>query len=346
MTGFTEGALVKKLCELNASQQSIQTLSLWLIHHRKHHTVIVKVWMRELVKAKDGQKLTFMYLANDVIQNSKKKGPEFGDEYRGTLSRAFEHLSAAAKDEKTKQGLLKILKVWEERGVYEPKLIKEWRSFITKSSSKSAAPETKVAGAAQAVENGAGTSAKKAKPEKERRHSETVVEVDGKTESHIILSPAHNPPGDPPEPEELVKALLDLERSASSDAAVREKIANLPPEVSRVDLLTKLRDKDEAQQLINRVSEALNLLNDYNARLAAEMEDRKKLKSMLHDFLHAQKELLLQAEERHVEYIEKLAKVQQVKEELKSHLQNLPEMNAEVTGSLAPLPSAGDLFQD
>jgi len=30
------------------------------------------------------------------------------------------------------------------------------------------------------------------------------------------------------------------------------------------------------------------------------MEDRKKLKSMLHDFLHAQKELLLQAEERHV----------------------------------------------
>ncbi|XP_059491062.1 regulation of nuclear pre-mRNA domain-containing protein 1B [Neocloeon triangulifer] len=340
MTGFTENALVKKLTELNPSQQSIQTLSLWLIHHRKHHSVIVKVWMRELVKAKEQQKLTFMYLANDVIQNSKKKGPEFGDEYRSTLTRAFEHLgSAASTDDKTKQGLLKILKVWEDRGVYEHKLIKEWRNFIALSS--------------KAVENGAGPAPKKAKTEskpmevkeKERRHSETVVEVDGKTESHIILSPAHNPPGDPPEPEELVKALLDLERSASSDAAVREKIANLPPEVSRVDLLSKLRDKDEAQQLIQRVGEALSLLNDYNARLAAEMEDRKKLKSMLHDFLHAQKELLLQAEERHVEYIEKLAKVQQVKEELKSHLQNLPEMNAETTGSLAPLPSAGDLFR-
>lgn len=36
--------------------------------------------------------------------------------------------------------------------------------------------------------------------------------------------------GDPPEPEELIKALLSLENSASSDANIRERIANLPPE--------------------------------------------------------------------------------------------------------------------
>jgi regulator of Ty1 transposition protein 103 len=83
------------------------------------------------------------------------------------------------------------------------------------------------------------------------------------------LSPGHNPPGDPPEPEELVKALLvswsmslvslliliwfcqDLERSASSDAALREKIANLPPEVSRVDLLNKLRGNFYSSTLIS-----------------------------------------------------------------------------------------------
>lgn len=50
MAGFTEGALAKKLADLNSSQQSIQTLSLWLIHHRKHHATIVKVWFRELQK--------------------------------------------------------------------------------------------------------------------------------------------------------------------------------------------------------------------------------------------------------------------------------------------------------
>lgn len=52
MAGFTDTALEKKLSELNNSQQSIQTLSLWLIHHRKHHKTIVQVWFRELKKGK------------------------------------------------------------------------------------------------------------------------------------------------------------------------------------------------------------------------------------------------------------------------------------------------------
>lgn len=51
MSAFTEGALVKKLLELNPSQQSIQTLSLWLIHHRKHHANIVKSWFKEIQKS-------------------------------------------------------------------------------------------------------------------------------------------------------------------------------------------------------------------------------------------------------------------------------------------------------
>lgn len=60
--------------------------------------------------------------------------------------------------------------------------------------------------------------------------------------------------GDPPEPEELIKALQDLENSASSDAVVRERIANFPPEVSEVSLLTKLGDKEQATKLAAQVS--------------------------------------------------------------------------------------------
>lgn len=63
----------------------------------------------------------------------------------------------------------------------------------------------------------------------------------------------HVKTGDPPEPEELIKALVDLENSASSDAVVREKIANLPPEVSEVAMLTKLEDKEAAAKLAAQV---------------------------------------------------------------------------------------------
>uniref|UniRef100_A0A9L0T988 Regulation of nuclear pre-mRNA domain containing 1A n=1 Tax=Equus caballus TaxID=9796 RepID=A0A9L0T988_HORSE len=52
MSAFSEAALEKKLSELSNSQQSVQTLSLWLIHHRKHSRPIVTVWERELRKVK------------------------------------------------------------------------------------------------------------------------------------------------------------------------------------------------------------------------------------------------------------------------------------------------------
>jgi hypothetical protein len=46
-------------------------------------------------------------------------------------------------------------------------------------------------------------------PMRERKKSETEVEieVDGMKELHVTLSP-RTPAGDPPEPEELIKALL------------------------------------------------------------------------------------------------------------------------------------------
>lgn len=40
--------------------------------------------------------------------------------------------------------------------------------------------------------------------------------------------------------EDLIKALMELENSASQDAIVREKIANLPAEVQDVSLLEKI----------------------------------------------------------------------------------------------------------
>lgn len=88
----------------------------------------------------------------------------------------------------------------------------------------------------------------------------------------------------------------DLENTASSDAGVREQIASLPPEVSEVSLLANLADRAAADQLSVAVNEAAALLADYNGRLQAEMEDRRKLLTMLRDYTLAQKQLLQQAQ--------------------------------------------------
>uniref|UniRef100_A0A1Q3F620 Putative regulator of nuclear mrna n=1 Tax=Culex tarsalis TaxID=7177 RepID=A0A1Q3F620_CULTA len=378
MSSFTESGLVKKLSELNPSQQSIQTLSLWLIHHRKHHSIIVKTWLKELQRVSSSKKLTFMYLANDVIQNSKKKGPEFGKEYENVLLKAFKLIAQSGPEEKTIHSLNRILNIWGERGVYEEAKIKEYSAALNQREKSPAATAATVAAAVPSKKNGEEKREKR-KPEgdsnghgqkkksksssssgssaatnntaatttteKKPAKTEVTIEVNGKVETHVTLSP-HQPDGDPPEPEELIKVIQELENSASSDAAVRERIANLPPEVSELSALAKLEDKEAAMRLAVKVNDAIKILNDYNARLASEMDDRKKLTTMLKDFQREQQELLAQAEHRLEEYQSKLSKIKEVQREVRNHMNNLPDLTAlpDVTGGLAPLPSAGDLF--
>uniref|UniRef100_A0A8V5H2D0 Uncharacterized protein n=1 Tax=Melopsittacus undulatus TaxID=13146 RepID=A0A8V5H2D0_MELUD len=139
MSSFSESALEKKLSELSNSQQSVQTLSLWLIHHRKHAAPIVSVWHRELRKAKSSRKLTFLYLANDVIQNSKRKGPEFTREFESVLVDAFSHVAREA-DEGCKKPLERLLNIWQERSVYGSEFIQQLKLSMEDSNS----PQTKV----------------------------------------------------------------------------------------------------------------------------------------------------------------------------------------------------------
>ncbi|XP_067613258.1 regulation of nuclear pre-mRNA domain-containing protein 1B [Eurosta solidaginis] len=361
MSAFSESALLKKLGELNSSQQSIQTLSLWLIHHRKHHAIIVKTWIKELqVAPSEGKKLTFMYLANDVIQNSKKKGPEYGKEYALYLPKVFTHIAETCSSDKLFGSLGRILNIWEERGVYDSKQIKEWRARLNKEV-KDGGTASSSAKASEHSSNGSNGDVVKEKSEKreKRKHEDRKEKVKrsrstaateeksnaGQNGESEHLSP-YLPLGEPPEPEELIKALVNIENSASSDAVVRERIANLPPEISEIGCLNKLEDKDAAKALAKQVNEAVQLLNEYNIRLASEMEERTKLASMLRDFQAEQKELLAQAETRLVEYKQKLSRMVAVQKEIRDHLSNLPDLTQlpDVTGGLAPLPSAGDLF--
>lgn len=85
--------------------------------------------------------MMFMYLANDVIQNSKKKGPEFGKEFETVLPKAFEHMKGF--DEKTRERLNRLLQIWEERGVYDKAQIAEFKAAFVVSEKDSVAPPPK-----------------------------------------------------------------------------------------------------------------------------------------------------------------------------------------------------------
>ncbi|XP_072370762.1 regulation of nuclear pre-mRNA domain-containing protein 1B isoform X2 [Scyliorhinus torazame] len=322
MSSFSESALEKKLSELSNSQQSVQTLSLWLIHHRKHAGIIVHVWHRELKRAKPSRKLTFIYLANDVIQNSKRKGPEFTKAFEGVLVDAFSHV-ARESEQNCKKQMERVLNIWQERIVYDVDFIQQLKLTVDESNSPLSVGEEKRA----------------------PKRSYPVVEDEEDDDYRVNYSPIDTGTG-PLLTENLIKALQDLENAASGDATVRQKIASLPQEVQDVSLLENIADKAAAERLSKIVDEACLLLAEYNGRLAAELDDRRQLARMLTEYINSQKEILGEKEKKLAEYKQKLAQVTQVRKELKSHIQNLPDLSLlpNVTGGLAPLPSAGDLF--
>ncbi|XP_030642006.1 regulation of nuclear pre-mRNA domain-containing protein 1B [Chanos chanos] len=327
MSSFSESALEKKLSELSNSQQSVQTLSLWIIHHRKHSSNIVRVWHKEMKKAKSSRKLTFLYLANDVIQNSKKKGPEFTRDFEGVLVDACSHV-AREGDDGCKKHMERLLNIWQERNLYRADFIQQLKLAIEDSNS----PKQKFG----EEKRGSKRTFQKVQEEDE--------DDDDDYRGHF--SPRETDTTGPQLTEDLIKALQDLENAASGDAAVRQKIASLPQEVQDVSLLEKITDKEAADKLSKIVDEACLLLAEYNGRLAAELEDRRQLARMLTEYIHSQKEALVEREKKLEEYKQKLARVTQVRKELKSHIQSLPDLSLlpNVTGGLAPLPSAGDLF--
>ncbi|XP_038245444.1 regulation of nuclear pre-mRNA domain-containing protein 1A isoform X6 [Dermochelys coriacea] len=260
MSAFSEAALERKLSELSNSQQSVQTLSLWLIHHRKHSGLIVTVWERELRKAKPNRKLTFLYLANDVIQNSKRKGPEFTKDFAPVIVEAFKHVSSES-DESCKKHLGRVLSIWEERSVYENEVLEQLRQALYGDR-------------------------------KARKRTFEQIKVDENNCS------AQSSPSDPPQTTDLIRALQELENAASGDAAVHQRIASLPVEVQDVSLLDRITDKESGEQLSKMVDDACMVLADYNGRLAAEIDDRKQLTRMLSDFLRCQKEVLAEKEHK------------------------------------------------
>ncbi|XP_075560704.1 regulation of nuclear pre-mRNA domain-containing protein 1A isoform X7 [Pelecanus crispus] len=251
MSAFSEAALERKLSELSNSQQSVQTLSLWLIHHRKHSALIVSVWEREL------RKVSLMRVVRNTLAECSLSGKKDGD--RKVRKRTYEQ-----------------------------------------------------------------------------------IKVDENN-----CSPRSSPT-DPPQTTDLIRALQELENAASGDAAVHQRIASLPIEVQDVSLLDRITDKESGEQLSKMVDDACMLLADYNGRLAAEIDDRKQLTRMLSDFLRCQKEFLAEKEHKLEEYKRKLARVSQVRKELRSRIQNLPDLSRlpNVTGSHVHLPFAGDIYSD
>ncbi|XP_068221198.1 uncharacterized protein [Palaemon carinicauda] len=120
-------SLEKRLSSVRETSEEIQTLSRWCLQHKNHHHSIIQAWSRSLRKAKVPHRLTLFYICNDIVQNARrKKIPDMVQHFATAIKEA----APLVRDEKIRPKIIRIFNIWEERGIYDAKLIAEFTEIV------------------------------------------------------------------------------------------------------------------------------------------------------------------------------------------------------------------------
>ncbi|XP_046870417.1 regulation of nuclear pre-mRNA domain-containing protein 2 isoform X2 [Hypomesus transpacificus] len=115
-----EASLDRRFQGVSNTMESIQGLSTWCIENKKYHSLIVRYWMKWLKKSDTNHRLNLFYLANDVIQNCKRKNAIV---YRPAFAEVLPRAALLVTDGKVRRSVERIFTIWEERSVYPEELI-------------------------------------------------------------------------------------------------------------------------------------------------------------------------------------------------------------------------------
>lgn len=124
---LNEANLEKRFNMVSTSQGSIQSLSSLCLHYKNHHKKIAQIWLRCLQKAKVPHRLTLIYLANDIVQNAKRKNTlSFIEDFKMILKDTVPYL----RDEKIKRSVERVFSIWQDRSIFDSKFIMELKNSL------------------------------------------------------------------------------------------------------------------------------------------------------------------------------------------------------------------------
>ncbi|KAJ1412866.1 RNA polymerase II-binding domain [Sesbania bispinosa] len=116
-SAFSELILADKLSKLNTTQQCIETLSHWCIFHRSQAEQVIETWYKQFNNSEMAQRVPLLYLANDILQNSRRKGNEFVIEFWKVLPIALKDVLEKGGDQE-KGVVSRLVDIWEQRRVF------------------------------------------------------------------------------------------------------------------------------------------------------------------------------------------------------------------------------------
>ncbi|XP_059220446.1 regulation of nuclear pre-mRNA domain-containing protein 2 [Stomoxys calcitrans] len=121
---------------LKDTQDGIQQMSAWCLKQRAHHKKIVASWLNVFKRVRVEHRLVLFYLANDVIQYSKRKRLEFVESWATALQKA----TTMVRDEKVKNKILRIFSIWEQREIYNEEFLTDLCGLLNIAPPKKSHP--------------------------------------------------------------------------------------------------------------------------------------------------------------------------------------------------------------
>jgi len=92
MVEYSDSEFKKKLKFLTVSQKAIQSLSTWCLERHEHYKSIITIWLNTIKKVKIKKRLLLFYLANHVIQYSKRQNYKFVDRWKIAIQKAIPYV--------------------------------------------------------------------------------------------------------------------------------------------------------------------------------------------------------------------------------------------------------------
>ncbi|KAI4132794.1 MAG: hypothetical protein LQ338_000498 [Usnochroma carphineum] len=108
-----------KLSSLNETQESIVSVSQWIMFHRRHADRTCAIWLERMRETTVNKRLTLIYLANEVVQQSKARRK---DDFLVAFSPVIAEATATAYKGATndvQEKIRRTVEVWSQRRIFD-----------------------------------------------------------------------------------------------------------------------------------------------------------------------------------------------------------------------------------
>ncbi|XP_059121860.1 regulation of nuclear pre-mRNA domain-containing protein 2 isoform X3 [Peromyscus eremicus] len=232
--GALESSLDRKFQSVTNTMESIQGLSSWCIENKKHHSTIVYHWMKWLRRSTYPHRLNLFYLANDVIQNCKRKNAII---FRESFADVLPEAAALVKDPSVSKSIERIFKIWEDRNVYPEDMIVALREALSTSFKTQK----------QLKEN-------LNKPSKQWKKSQTSTNPKAALKSKIVAEFRS---------QALIEELLMYKRSEDQIELKEKQLSTMRVDVCSTETLKCLKDKTGGKKFSKEFEEASSKLEEF-----------------------------------------------------------------------------------